>query len=77
MRDIVTGKTRRIIYVAYAIIGLVIGATQVGYSAAEAGQPEWLTIALAVFGFLGTAFGFTASSNTDTEEYDHDDGIGR
>lgn len=66
MRDIVTGKTRKTFYAIYATLGLILGATQVGYSAAEAGQPTWLTVALAVFAFVGTAFGFTASANTDT-----------
>ncbi|HLS01433.1 MAG TPA: hypothetical protein VK054_05540, partial [Beutenbergiaceae bacterium] len=53
------------LYTAYAIVGLILGSTQVGFSAADVGQPVALTVALAVYGFLGTAFGFTARSNTN------------
>lgn len=61
--DILPTKARQALYAVYAFIGLGLGATQVAYSAAEAGQPMWLTVALAVFAFLGTAFGFTAAAN--------------
>lgn len=54
------------VYVVFALIGLALGGTQVGYAAADAGQPTWLTVALAVFGFLGTAVGFTAASKVPT-----------
>lgn len=30
------------------------------------GQPDWLTVTLAVYAFLGTALGFTAAGNTPT-----------
>lgn len=66
LHDILTPEVRKPIYAIYAILGLVIGATQVAYSAAEAGQPTWLTVTLAVFAFVGTALGFTAASNTPT-----------
>lgn len=55
---------RKTAYYLYGLIGLTIGAIQVGYSAAELGQPTWLTVALAVFGFIGAAFGITAGQNT-------------
>jgi len=69
MKEIVNGnpQLRRTLYTAYAIVGLVLGATQVGFSAAEVGQPIALTVALAVYGFLGTAFGFTARANTGAQ----------
>lgn len=51
-------------YVIYALAGLVIGATQVGYSAAEFGQPTWLTVTLAVYAFIGGGVGFTATTHT-------------
>lgn len=59
---------RKRMYFVYGIAGVVIGATQVGYASASAGQPTWLNVTLAVFGFLGTAFGFTAASNTPRKE---------
>jgi len=43
---------------------VVIGSIQVGYAAAEAGQPVWLTVALAVFAYVGGAIGYTAATHT-------------
>lgn len=67
MQEIVNGnpRLRRTLYTAYALIGLALGSTQVAYSAAEAGQPVWLTVALAVFAYVGTAFGFGARAKVD------------
>jgi hypothetical protein len=62
----IPAKVRGPIYAAYAILGLVLGATQVGFASANAGQPVWLTVALAVFAFVGTGIGYTAASNTPT-----------
>src|SRR5699024_12636725 len=66
--------TRKTAYYIYGLIGVAIGAIQVGYSAAELGQPTWLTVALAVFSFIGAAFGITAGPNTPKEliEIDQD-----
>lgn len=64
LNDIIPAAWRKPIYAAYALAGAIIGAVQVGYLSAEAGQPVWLTVALAVYGFIGTAIGFTASANT-------------
>jgi hypothetical protein len=55
---------RRAVYVTYAIIGVVIGAIQVGYAAAELAQPVWLIVTLAVYAFVGGAVGLTATSHT-------------
>ena len=57
---------RKPIYGAFAVAGVIIGAIQVGFAAAEAGNPLWLNITLAVFPFVAGAVGFTASANTDT-----------
>lgn len=57
-------RARAVVYAAYAIIGVILGATQVGYAAAEVGQPVWLTVTLAVFAFLGGAIGYTAVTHT-------------
>lgn len=61
-------KVRAVIYLASAIIGLGLGSIQVGFAAASAHQPVWLTVALAVYAFLGTGLGLTAASNTRTDE---------
>ena len=57
---------RKPIYGAFAVAGVVIGAIQVGFAAAEVGNPLLLNITLAVFPFVAGAIGFTASANTDT-----------
>ena len=64
LNDIIPAAWRKPIYAAYALAGAIIGAIQVAYLSAEAGQPSWLTVTLAVYGFIGTAIGFTASANT-------------
>lgn len=52
------------LYAAFALVGLVLGAIQIAFSAAETGRPVWLTVALAVYPFVGAGIGFTAASNT-------------
>lgn len=65
LTDILPASTRKTVYALYAVVGVVLGAVQVAYSASSSlGQPEWLNIALAVFGFVGTAIGAVAASNT-------------
>lgn len=68
LQDIVPAHYRKIAYAAYALIGVLLGAIQVGYGAAEAGQPVPLTVALAVYAFLGGALGVTAAANTAPRE---------
>ena len=58
---------RKPIYGAFAVAGVIIGAIQVGFAAAEAGNPLWLNITLAVFPFVAGAVGFTASANTSND----------
>lgn len=57
-------RYRTYVYAVYATLGVVIGSIQVGYAAAEAGQPVWLTVALAVFAYVGGAIGYTAATHT-------------
>lgn len=71
MTDILSPAVRSKLYAVYAVVGLVLGSTQVGYSAANSGQPVWLTVALAVFAFIGTGLGFVAQANTPVE-YGHE-----
>ena len=59
-------KVRAVIYYVYVVVGLGLGSTQVGYSAARLEQPVWLTVSFAVFGFLATGLGLVAASNTPT-----------
>lgn len=62
--DILSPHARKVAYAIFAVLGIVLGATQVGFLAAESGQPVWLTVALAVYGFVGGATGLTAQANT-------------
>lgn len=49
----------------------MIGAIHVGYVAVPgADQPVWLTVALAVYAYIGIAIGATAASNTTPSEDD-------
>jgi protein-S-isoprenylcysteine O-methyltransferase Ste14 len=63
LTEALPAKVRQIIYVAFAVAGVGVGATQVGYASANIDQPTWLNVTLAVFAFLGTALGITAASN--------------
>lgn len=61
-------RSRAYVYAAYALAGVIIGSLQVAYAAAEAGQPTWLTVALAVFAYVGGAIGYTAASHTPARD---------
>ncbi|OAV61158.1 hypothetical protein [Enteractinococcus helveticum] len=67
IQDYLPPKARKIIYLAYALAGLAIGATQVGMAAAGMALPVWLTVTLAVYAFLGGAVGLTATKHTPTQ----------
>lgn len=62
--ELVPAKARRPIYAGFALVGIGIGATQVGFAAADAGQPLALTVALAVYAFLSVPIGTLAAINT-------------
>lgn len=64
---IITSATiRKAIYSAYVIAIIIIGAIQVGVAAISTGQPEWLTVAIAVAAYLGVPVGGLAAANTST-----------
>ncbi|RUQ23524.1 hypothetical protein [Kocuria sp. HSID16901] len=62
--EAIPANVRKTIYLVYGFLGVAIGAIQVGYSSAGYEPPVWLIVTLAVYAFLGTAFGFTAFTNT-------------
>ncbi len=71
--SVITSPTvRKIIYGVYIVALVIVGAAQVGFAAVEAGQPEWLTIALAVLAYLGVPIGGLAIANTATYDAQHD-----
>lgn len=57
-------QVRAILYYITALGGLAFGTTQSIFLAMQLPQPIWLTVTGLVLGFLGTAFGITAASNT-------------
>lgn len=66
---------RKVVYTAFWIIGLGLGGTQVGYAAANAGQPPWLDVTLAVFAFVAAGIGYTAFTNVAKEAPYDPDGV--
>lgn len=55
---------RKSLYAVFGLIGIALSGIQVGFSAAAIDQPVWLTVAIAVYGFLaGGGFGL-AIANT-------------
>jgi hypothetical protein len=64
LTEILPAATRRRVYAAYALLGLLLGAAQVAYTSLNLDQPEALTAALAVFAYVGVGIGATAASNT-------------
>jgi hypothetical protein len=73
-------EIRKIAYIVSTILGIALGALQVGFASANAGQPVWLTVALAVYAFIGGALGIQAATNTTTpgitELTDNKGGVG-
>lgn len=54
---------RKIIYGAYVIAGVGVGATQVAFASINAGQPAWLTATINVLAYLSIPVGGLALAN--------------
>ena len=61
--DIIPAHLRKVVYAAFAFVGLVIGSWML------IEQPVWLVNTLQVYNFVGVALGLTAYSNTDGSDY--------
>lgn len=59
-------KVRKVLYLVYGVVGLVLGAFQV--AGVDAVGPVDVSTALAVYAYVGVALGFTAGSNVDTPD---------
>lgn len=68
VKEYIPAAKRRLVYAIFAFLGLGLGAVQVGFAAAEMGQPVWLVVSLAIYTFVAAGVGFTAQSNTPTRE---------
>jgi hypothetical protein len=57
-------QARKYAYIVSFVVGLALGAFQVGFAAAEHhGLPTWLKVALAVYAFVAAGLGLTAAQN--------------
>lgn len=65
--ELITARARRWVYALYALGSVILGAIQVGYSAGGYSHPVWLTIATAVWVFLGGSQGLLALLKTPPE----------
>lgn len=65
LTNTLTPAIREKLYLAYTLIGVALGAIQVAFITGDSGQPEWLTVTLGVFAFVGGALGLTAASNVN------------
>lgn len=68
MKEIVDANPvlRKRLYAVYASIGTVLGAIEVAFLALpDESTPLWLRVAIAVYLFIGGAFGFGARSKVD------------
>ena len=59
----IPAKYRVYVYTVLALIGLALGATQVGFAAVGAANPQWLVASLAVVPFVMSGLGFTAATH--------------
>lgn len=67
-------KVRKGLYQTYWGVGVLLGAIPVAFAAIpDASVPSWSLVAMAVYGYLGIAFGFTADKNTDNDSVDSDE----
>lgn len=64
LREAVSPKSRKKLYVVFAIGALALGAAMTGFGAAAVAIPVWLTVINQVFWYVAAAFGITAASNT-------------
>lgn len=60
-------KYRNIFYVVFGFIGVVLGATGVGFAAAGVALPVWYAVATAVYAFLGGPTALTARANLPSQ----------
>lgn len=62
LNDIIPAKYRKPVYVAYALVGVALGAIATAYGPENV--PAWHAVTTNVVLYLGGAFGLTAAANT-------------
>lgn len=58
---------RGIAYSLFGVVGVILGATVVGFLSAGAGIPTWLQVASAIYAFLGGPAALTARANMPSQ----------
>lgn len=66
--DLIPAKSRRTTYAIFALVGLIMGAVQVGFFAVDPDLPTWLNVTIIVYNFLALPFGALAASNVPSPE---------
>lgn len=56
-------RARKIAYQVFWVVSLIVGCIQIGFAAAKADTPTWLTVVLSVLPFVSSAIGYTAQAN--------------
>ena len=72
----IPAKARQYIYLSYSGVGIVMGAILAGYGSLQMVTPDWLVVAQAVYGYVGTATNIVAASNVTPEAEPEGDGDG-
>jgi hypothetical protein len=63
-----TAKGRKIAYIAYSALALIVGNIGVGFAAAGTGWPVWLVVAVAIVNNLAVPFGAIAVANASDKK---------
>lgn len=63
LSELIPDKIRKRLYLVYTLLGATLGSIAQGFAAGDVTQPSWLTIAIQVFVYAGTAFGIVAAGN--------------
>jgi len=68
LRGALSPATRKVLYVLFALAGIVVGAVMVYCGATDNAQPSWVDGTNAVLTYVGAALGLTAASNVPTPD---------
>lgn len=64
LKNYLSDKARFWLYLVFAVLALLQGATLTGLAEAGVAAPLWLEVAGSVYLYVSAAFGFTAATHT-------------
>lgn len=70
LNELLPPKARKTAYLVYAVLGVLLGSIQQGFSAADMSQPVWISVAVSVFVYVGTSFGIVAAGNVSVNQFE-------